>query len=96
MLDSTAKIQSGLIQGHMINMGNFFECLNIKAISSKQNQTILGEHCMINIPINAILKEFGIDNPHFSTKSPLSTKVKYSCRIIFCYFYILDDVNRMK
>lgn len=43
MLDASAKIQSGILEGHIFDMGSFDECLAVQ----NDEQTILGKYCLV-------------------------------------------------
>lgn len=43
MLDASAKIQSGILEGHVFDMGSFDECLAVQ----NDEHTILGKYCLI-------------------------------------------------
>lgn len=43
MLDATAKLQSGVLYGNVMHLGNFDECLEIS--KKLENNTIKGQYC---------------------------------------------------
>ncbi|KAF5288412.1 hypothetical protein FQR65_LT12025 [Abscondita terminalis] len=53
MLDASPKLQSGILEGNIENLGAFDECIGINEKVKSQN--ILGQYCLINFPID--LKE---------------------------------------
>lgn len=45
MLDATAKLQSGILYGNIMHMGNYDECLDIK---EEVNDTLIsGKYCSV-------------------------------------------------
>ncbi|XP_073995610.1 nose resistant to fluoxetine protein 6-like isoform X2 [Rhodnius prolixus] len=66
MVDSTSKIQSGLLNGHFVNLGHYDECVRINA-PLDHNYTMYGQHCLvdlqISLPPNVTLEIDGVKQP---------------------------------
>lgn len=45
MLDSTAKLQSGILYGNVLHMGNYDECLEVK--EEVNDTSISGKYCSV-------------------------------------------------
>lgn len=60
MLDAWGKVPSGLTYGHLVNVGNYQQCINIdfKTVSSitRQETNIVGQYCQAQIPIEEAIK----------------------------------------
>lgn len=62
MLDSSAKIPSGLLRGNVNQLGDYDECLGISAHVKVDDKTIKvqGKYCLANVDIYAILPEMKV------------------------------------
>lgn len=50
MIDSSAKLQAGLLVGNINNIGNYDECLDINTYSN--GSFIMGQYCTVTIEPN--------------------------------------------
>lgn len=58
MFDSWGKIPSGILWGHLVELGSFDECLQIEhIIDNQQNNAVFGQYCMTTLPLGHLLKE---------------------------------------
>lgn len=55
MLDSTAKIPSGIMRGNIKNLGNFDECIDL------QNDKVKSKYCLLPIS-QKFIKQVAIKN----------------------------------
>ncbi|KAK0160132.1 hypothetical protein PV328_007570 [Microctonus aethiopoides] len=62
MLDSSAKIPSGLLRGNVNQLGDYDECLGISAHVKVDDKTIKvqGKYCLANVDIYAVLPEMKV------------------------------------
>ncbi|KAK0159785.1 hypothetical protein PV327_010861 [Microctonus hyperodae] len=62
MLDSSAKIPSGLLRGNVNQLGDYDECLGISAHVKIDDKTVKvqGKYCLANVDIYAILPEMKV------------------------------------
>ncbi|PSN38328.1 hypothetical protein C0J52_12694 [Blattella germanica] len=49
MLDATAKIPDGILQGNIRHLGNFDECLSVRAVDYVKAETFRGKYCLTNL-----------------------------------------------
>lgn len=55
MLDSSTKLQAGLLAGNMADFGHYDECLSV------DSGDFYGQHCLIYIPLAIASQMTGID-----------------------------------
>lgn len=46
MIDASGKVPSGILEGNLIELGNFQQCINIK------HDDVTGKYCLVKIPIS--------------------------------------------
>lgn len=51
MFDASSKMQSGILTGNTIELGNYDECVSATSASTINNRTIRGRHCMATVDI---------------------------------------------
>ena len=55
VFDAWSKIPPGILEGNINLVGAYSECLNIVAMSSKDNSTFTGQYCQASLKINGDL-----------------------------------------
>ncbi|XP_014231037.1 nose resistant to fluoxetine protein 6-like [Trichogramma pretiosum] len=77
MLDASSKVPSGLLQGHVIDMGMYDECLEVA-----------GRHCMYELNPTMV----GHDEHHFPLNPTLSLCLPASCSAQDVYRLLNDTI----
>lgn len=56
MVDATAKLQSGILRGNIINFGDYDECLSVNSGEDDANERVVGQYCLgqLNPPQNKL------------------------------------------
>ncbi|PSN40763.1 hypothetical protein C0J52_18235, partial [Blattella germanica] len=51
VIDSSSKVSSGLLEGNIVDLGNFDECVSINV--NEEWGSFQGQHCLISTKINS-------------------------------------------
>lgn len=49
VVDATAKLQSGILRGNMINYGDFDECMSVKSGGYFEDEVVEGQYCLAQL-----------------------------------------------
>lgn len=58
MIDSWGSIPSGILKGHLKDLGHYDECIAIEQ-SAASGSTLLGKYCLANLPLQQLLGNVG-------------------------------------
>lgn len=87
MFDASSKIPNGILQGNLVDLGNYDQCLSISH-EIPDDHTIKGKYCQIKIPLP----------PEISSTKEVKKKIgpNEMVRLIFINMNLVKNFNKIQ